>query len=182
LFIVFILSYSLIIESIGTVGQMVTFIALSGKIFSSLKKMLSQNLSLQENVVILKRFLDFKEPKSATVPVNGIKEFNIETLSLNNSNFSYKQNPILKNVNIEVFKGEKIKIEGKNGSGKTTLCKIIALLYPTQQDSISINNQSMINFDTASLKKKIILASNDDILFNESLYENITLGKSMLRL
>ena len=177
--ILYYLTDDAITNQVITLGQIVTFIALSGKIFSSLKSILDENLTLQENEVILKRFMDFDEEIKHNTE-NGIKDFSIEKLLIENLSFGYLPNDdILKNINFEISKSDIVKIEGQNGSGKSTLSKILTTLYEPNQGSIIINNNDRKFYNIESIKDKILLVTNEDILFNDTIQENICLGKEI---
>ena len=168
-----------IVNQLISLGQIITFISLSSRIFSSLKGILDENLTLQENEVILKRFLDFDEEK-LTTNEQGIKEFNIDKFEIQNLSFGYFTNElILKNINLIIDKGNKIKIEGSNGSGKSTLSKILTALYAPTSGNILINETNKIFYNNEQIKNKILLVSNEDILFNDTILENICLGKEI---
>jgi len=178
LIIVF-LTKSAIETQIITLGQIITFIALSSKIFSSLKSILDDNMTLQENEVILKRYLDFDE-QTKKKSDKGIKEFTIDKIELQNINYGYATNElILKNINIKIKKGEKIKIEGQNGSGKSTLSKILTSLYYPNFGSVLINARDKKFYNEEVMRDKILLVTNEDILFNDTIQNNIVLGKDI---
>jgi len=173
------LTKSAIETQIITLGQIVTFIALSSKIFSSLKGILDDNMTLQENEVILKRYLDFDEQTTANSS-KGIKDFTIDKIEFQNINYGYMPNElVLKDINLKIKKGEKIKIEGQNGSGKSTFSKILTTLYQPNAGSILINNRDKKFYDDEKMGEKILLVTNEDILFNDSIYSNIALGKEI---
>ena len=173
------LTKSAIETQIITLGQIVTFIALSSKIFSSLKGILDDNMTLQENEVILKRYLDFDEQTKASSS-KGIKDFTIDKIEFQNINYGYMPNElVLKDINLKIKKGEKIKIEGQNGSGKSTFSKILTTLYLPNAGSILINNRDKKFYDNEKMGEKILLVTNEDILFNDSIYSNIALGKEL---
>ncbi len=178
-FIMVFLTKSAIETQIITLGQIVTFIALSSKIFSSLKGILDDNMTLQENEVILKRYLDFDE-QSKVVANNGIKDFTIDKLEFQSINYGYMPNElVLKDINIKIRKGEKIKIEGQNGSGKSTFSKILTTLYNPNSGSILINDKDKKFYDNEKMGDKILLVTNEDILFNDTIHSNIALGKEI---
>lgn len=163
-----------------SLGQIVTFIALSGKIFTSLKNILNQNLTLQENEVILKRFLDFDEDSQYKNTTKGIHDFRIKSLVFNNLYFGYESNKnILNDISFTINQGDKIKIEGRNGSGKSTLGKILTALYTPNSGEILINDNDANFYNSDTLKSKILLSTNEDILFNDTIEENVCLGKEM---
>lgn len=162
-----------------SLGQIITFVMLSGRIFSSLSGILEDNLALQENEVILKRYLDFEE-KTVEQVNKGINDFNIEEIQLQNISFGYFPNdPIIRNINMNICAGDKIKVEGQNGSGKSTLSKILSLLYKPFAGDMLINQTKSSFYSVDKVKEKILLVSNDDILFNDTLEFNITFGKEI---
>lgn len=177
--IIIFLSNNAIISHSITVGQIITFIALSGRIFSSLSNILDENLDLQENEIVLKRYFDFDNTASAqetnNPQQNKINTFTLDTIVFKNVCFEYvPQKPVLKNFNLSINKGEKIKIEGNNGVGKSTFCKILSMLYTPTSGDIYINNEKIIFYNQSALRNKMVLISNDDILFNDSLAFNLT--------
>lgn len=179
LVIMIFLTKSAIETQIITLGQIVTFIALSSKIFSSLKGILDDNMTLQENEVILKRYLDFNEKTSVTKK-RGIENFKIDEIEFQNITYGYMPNEfVLKDINLKIRKGEKIKIEGQNGSGKSTFSKILTTLYEPNGGTILINSEDKKFYDEEKMGGKILLVTNEDILFNDSIYNNIALGKDL---
>ena len=182
LFIIVFLAKDAITNQTISIGQIITFLALSGRIFSSLGSILNQNLTLQEHEVILKRYYDFNEKDSFETFTNnnGIKDFEIESLALNDISFGFYPNQLILNeVNFKINKGEIIQIEGRNGTGKSTFSRILSSLYKPKSGSFIINGSDSSFFNKTKLKEKLLLITNEDILFNESIYFNVTLGKKV---
>ncbi len=181
------LSLTSISNQAVTVGQIITFIALSGRIFGSLVNIMDENLDLQENEIILKRYLDFDASQQAAMKdavtqpdENKIKDFNIKSIRFENVGFEYiPQKPVLKDFNFKITAGEKIRLEGSNGAGKSTFCKILSMLYSPTCGDIFINKEKAVFYNQHSLRKKILLVSNDDILFNDTLAFNIQFSKNI---
>ncbi|HLA56591.1 MAG TPA: ATP-binding cassette domain-containing protein [Flavobacterium sp.] len=179
IFIMVFLTQSAIETQIITLGQIVTFIALSSKIFSSLKGILDDNMTLQENEVILKRYLDFDEHTKAPSK-KGIRDFSIEKIEFKNLFYGYlPHEPVLKDISLTIKKGEKIKIEGQNGSGKSTFSKILTTLYVPNSGSIQVNDRDKKFYNAERMREKILLVTNEDILFNDTIFNNIALGKNL---
>lgn len=179
IFIIVFLTRSAIETQLITLGQIVTFIALSSKIFSSLKGILDDNMTLQENEVILRRYLDFDE-KTQPPSEKGINDFKIDKIEFKNIYYGYLPNEhVLKNINLTINRGEKIKIEGQNGSGKSTFSKVLTTLYQPQSGSIHVNDKDKKFYNAEKVRDKILLVTNEDILFNDSIYNNIALGKNI---
>lgn len=171
------LSRNAIIDKSISIGQIITFIALSYQVFSSVSSVLDQNLDLQENEIILDRYFDFskEENKPASEKHNKIKSFDLNRVEFRNVAFQYiPQRPVFTNLNIRINKGDKIKLEGSNGAGKSTFCKVLSLLYPPDSGDIFINDEKYQFYNSSSIRKKILLVSNEDILFNDTLGYNVS--------
>jgi subfamily B ATP-binding cassette protein HlyB/CyaB len=171
------LSKDAITDKSISVGQIITFIALSYQVFSSVSGVLDQNLDLQENKIILDRYFDFSkaENKPEASLHNKIKSFELNSVEFKNVAFQYiPERPVFSDLNIVINKGDKIRLEGSNGAGKSTFCKVLSLLYTPDSGDIFINNEKYQFYNRASLRKKILLVSNEDILFNDTLGYNIT--------
>ncbi|HEY0092183.1 MAG TPA: ABC transporter ATP-binding protein, partial [Flavobacterium sp.] len=129
--------------------------------------------------VILKRYLDFDERTKAPSE-KGITDFKIESIEFHNINYGYLPNEfVLKDINLKLKKGEKIKIEGQNGSGKSTFSKILTTLYTPNSGSILVNDRDKKFYNDEKMRSKILLVTNEDILFNDTIHSNIALGKEL---
>ena len=94
----------------------------------------------------------------------------VNKIEFKNVNYSNEES-ILENINFKINNGEKIMIMGNSGSGKTTLLKLIKNYYKT--NGVYINDNENIN------NKNILYVSQNEILFTDTLYNNITLGKNV---
>lgn len=100
-----------------------------------------------------------------------------DKIEFKNLNFSYAQGKqILKNINIEIKKGEISAIVGHSGSGKTTLASLLLRFYEFGHGRILVDNKDIREFTLKSLRKNIALVSQDTLLFNDSLRNNILFG------
>lgn len=179
--IVVLLSRTAILYHTISTGQIITFIALSRQVFSAISSVLDESLDLQENEIILNRYFGFHQPEetflSRKLQHAPIKIFPLEQIEFRNVSFHYiSQRPVLNNLNIIIHRGEKIHLEGGNGAGKSTFCKVLSLLYAPDGGDILINGEQKQFYHPESLRKKILLVSNEDLLFNDTLGFNISFG------
>lgn len=195
-------SQQMIVYNTISLGMIMTFLALSSKIFSAFSSLLNKNLTLQEHKVILNRFFDFDERQTQNTDTDEddsqkntssttlystqntvqhkITNFQFEKLSIDKVAFSYLDDKyIFKNVSLEIRQGEKIWIHGENGTGKSTLCKIMGLLYEPTIGQIKINDTDISLYHRNYVRKKIIFVSGEDLLFNETLLFNISFGRKI---
>jgi subfamily B ATP-binding cassette protein MsbA len=93
-------------------------------------------------------------------------------------NFSYEvNNPIIKNLSIEIKAGERVAIVGPTGSGKSTIIKLILRFFEINSGKIYIDGKSIEKFSLKNLRSQISLVSQDIFLFADSIYNNISLFK-----
>ena len=100
------------------------------------------------------------------------------TISFKDVNFEYIENkPILKNINLEVKKGETIAFVGNSGGGKTTIVNLIPRFYDIKSGSISIDGVDIRDYTLESLRGNIAVVFQDNFLFSGTIKENILLGR-----
>ena len=92
--------------------------------------------------------------------------------------FSYEENLVLKNINIVFEKGKTTAIVGASGSGKSTLIDLIPKLYEPTSGEILFDNISSKEIHSKSIRDNIAFVTQDTILFNDSIFNNITFGSS----
>ena len=94
--------------------------------------------------------------------------------------FSYSshKHKALSNINIEIKAGEKVALVGKSGGGKSTFINLIPLFYSLESGQISIDGVDTKEYKLSNLREQIALVSQDIILFNDTLMNNISYGKS----
>ena len=92
-------------------------------------------------------------------------------------NFEYVENvPVLKNINLEINKGETIALVGNSGGGKTTIVNLLPRFYDIKNGSITIDGIDIRNFTLHSLRQNIAVVFQDNFLFSGTIRENILLG------
>ena len=107
----------------------------------------------------------------------GAKKCNYDSLiSFENVSFKYDNDWVLRDVNLKIYKGEKIGLVGPSGSGKTTLINLLMHLYDVTEGSIKIDGKDIRSFTQNSLKKVMSYVPQESILFNRTLLENISYG------
>ena len=104
-----------------------------------------------------------------------------ETLTLRNLQFSYpfskEGEAVLKSIDLEIKKGEKIAFVGYNGAGKTTLIKLLMRLYDATEGEILYNGRSITEFDPKSYRKHIGAVFQDYKVFAATVAENVLDGE-----
>ena len=108
---------------------------------------------------------------------SGIKEFGgiKKSLTFNNFSFAYPSTTreVLKSINIEVRKWEKVALIGHTGSGKSTIVQILMRFYSGTHGSIEIDGENIENFTLESYRQRFASVFQDTTLFNESIRHNL---------
>ena len=99
------------------------------------------------------------------------------SVQLQNISFKYEDDYVLKNFNLTVPKGETIALVGQSGSGKSTIANLVTRFYDVNEGSITIDGINIKDFKKKSLRGLLGLVTQDSILFNETVRNNISLGK-----
>jgi ABC-type multidrug transport system fused ATPase/permease subunit len=95
-------------------------------------------------------------------------------IALKNISFSYGNNKILKDINISIPKNTTIAFTGVSGSGKTTLINIISGLLKPNEGSIVVDDIHLHEYNIESYRSKIGYISQESVIFNDSIFNNIT--------
>ena len=137
------------------------------------------NNVLQEGSATLLRLNDILSKKSEVVESNLPKKFKFSnSLKFKNVYFSYKTKDwVLKKINCEIKPFEKIALVGSNGSGKSTFINLISRFFDPVRGSIYIDGKNLKDIAIKQLRNKISLVSQDVILFNSSILNNIRLSQ-----
>ena len=99
-------------------------------------------------------------------------------LEFKNVYFTYPKNnkTVLSDINFNIKAGEKVALVGKSGGGKTTLLNLIPKFYEVSSGSITLDSFDINKISNNSLRKNLALVSQDTILFNDTIYNNIAYG------
>lgn len=102
----------------------------------------------------------------------------IESVDFENVSFDYSENfPVLKNISLEVKKGQTVAFVGPSGGGKTTLCNLLARFYEVKDGSIKINGTDIRDYKLKSLRSQIGFVQQDVFMFAGTIRENIAYGR-----
>jgi ATP-binding cassette subfamily B protein len=115
--------------------------------------------------------VDQKDAKDLVIKYGNIKFKNVS--------FSYKKNrSILNNISLDIPAGKKVAIVGPSGAGKSTIGRLLFRFYNSNEGSIYIDDQDIVNCSQESLHKNIAVVPQDTVLFNESIFFNIQYANS----
>ena len=150
--------------------QFIAFMGLAYNILTPAKAISKASYDMRRGNAAAERILeilDYDNPiKERENPVV-IKDFTT-AITINNVTFAYAEQPVLTNFSLEVPKGKTVALVGQSGSGKSTIANLITRFI----DGIDVKDMQ-----TASLRKLIGVVSQDSILFNDTIKNNLLIGK-----
>ena len=110
---------------------------------------------------------------------NAIEKTDFQTaISLKNISFKYDNEYVLKDFSLEVPKGKTVALVGQSGSGKSTIANLIARFYDVNEGAITFDGIDIRDLKIHSLRDLIGIVSQDSILFNDSITNNLLIGKT----
>ena len=104
-----------------------------------------------------------------------VESFN-DAIRLRDLSFAYADSNVLSNVDLNIPKGKVIALVGPSGSGKTTLVDLLERFYDPTSGSVELDGVDIRRYDIAQYRSLFALVSQDVVLFNATLFDNITLG------
>ena len=120
----------------------------------------------------------FSQQPSVKEPASPIRLFPLEReLALEKVCMDYGHNHVLQDVTLHIPKGFKLGLAGASGSGKSSLINLLPRFYDPTRGRILWDGRDLRDFSTAELRKQIALVSQDVVLFDASVSENISLGR-----
>ena len=105
-----------------------------------------------------------------------LKDGFIDKIEFKNISFKYKDTFVLKDFSLTIHKGETVALVGQSGSGKSTLANLITRFYDVNKGEVLIDNQNIKDVTKKSLRGLMGIVSQDSILFNDTIENNIKLG------
>jgi ATP-binding cassette, subfamily B, bacterial MsbA len=91
--------------------------------------------------------------------------------------FAYDQKPVLRGINLQIQPGQLVALVGQSGSGKTTLTNLLLRFFDPQGGAVRIGGTDIREFTTRDLRSQIALVTQETILFNDTIRNNIALGR-----
>lgn len=98
-------------------------------------------------------------------------------ISVQNINFKYEDETVLKDFSLNIQKGQTVALVGQSGSGKSTIANLLTRFYDVNDGTISIDGINIKDMNLQSLRSLMGLVTQDSILFNDTIKANIALGK-----
>ncbi|WP_299154946.1 ABC transporter ATP-binding protein [uncultured Christiangramia sp.] len=168
-----------LVEESLDAATFIAFLGLAYNILTPAKQISKATYSVKKGDAAAERILQVLEtPSTITDHPDAIDKKNFETgIEISNVDFAYKDEKVLKQFSINVNKGETVALVGQSGSGKSTIANLITRFYDVNSGTIKIDGIDIRKMKKSDLRDLLGLVTQDSILFNDSIRNNIALGK-----
>lgn len=164
-----------------TVGTLAAFVGYLELLFGPLRRLVASFTTLTQSFASMDRVFQLIDEDYDIKNGVGAQPIEIKQgrIDIDHVSFQYNDNeaPILKDINLSIEKGATVAFVGMSGGGKSTLINLIPRFYDVTSGQILIDGHNIKDFLTGSLRNQIGLVQQDNILFSDTVKENILLGR-----
>ncbi len=167
-----------VIKGYSTPGTFFSFLTALLMLYEPIKHLSGVNNTIQQGMAAAVRVFDIMDLKEEIRDQKGAQEISgiKQGIVLKNVSFRYGDDWVLRDINLEVRAGEIVAIVGTSGGGKTTLVNLIPRFYEVSDGEILIDGRPIKGITLASLRRQIGMVSQQTILFNDTVRNNIAYG------
>lgn len=172
--------YLVFIDKEMEAGFFLGYIMLAYNILTPAKAISKASYGLKRGNASAERVLDLMDQTNSIVnSENAVKKDTFEReINIENVNFRYEDDDVLNEFSLRIPKGQTVALVGQSGSGKSTIANLLTRFYDVNQGTIKIDGVNIKDFELQSLRGLMGLVTQDSILFNDTIKNNIALGKS----
>jgi ATP-binding cassette, subfamily B, bacterial MsbA len=179
----FVLSYAIAEAVHGqmTTGDLFGFLVALGMIPTPLKQLVGVSGQVQQGIAAAQSLFEVidspPEPQGGQYRIARVRG----RVELDHVSFGYQagRQAALRDISLEVSPGERIAIVGRSGSGKSTLVSLLPRFYDVTGGCVRIDGHDVREYDLRNLRDQIAVVSQDVILFNDTIRNNITFGREL---
>ena len=169
-----------VIQGVSTPGTFFSFLTALLMLYEPIKRLTNVNNTIQQGIAGAQRVFSIIDTvpeiqnKTGAVPLPAIAK----AIELRNVTFRYEDVPVLNRINLTVRAGEAVAFVGMSGGGKTTLVNLIPRFYDVTEGQIRIDGLDIRDVTIESLRAQIGMVTQQTILFNDTVRNNIVYGDS----
>ncbi len=168
-----------VVEETLDAASFIAYMALSYNILTPAKSISKASYGVKKGNAAAERVLEILETENPISEVeNAIDKADFDSeIELKDISFKYEDDYVLKNFNLKVPKGHSVALVGQSGSGKSTIANLATRFYDVNDGTIEIDGVNIKDMTKKSLRDLMGLVTQDSILFNDTVKNNIGLGK-----
>ncbi len=166
-------------ESTLSAAKFFGFLGILSQVTQPIKEITGMFSQIQRGLASAERIFELVDAKPEIQDKPDAKELTEfkNSIEFKNVKFAYKNEiEILKGINISLPKGKTVALVGASGGGKSTIADLLCRFYDVKEGSIEIDNQDIRSITTHSLRNKMGIVTQEAILFNDTIFNNIAFG------
>lgn len=162
----------------ATYGDFMSYVASLTMLNKPIKKIQESYIRIQESIVAIRRVFQLLDEKSEVPESSTTKAFpqNWSKIIYKNVSFKYGNDYVLKNLNLQINRGEVVALVGESGSGKSTIANLLERFYDPTEGDIYIDDIKITDLALKDLRHHIALVTQDVFLFSDTIERNIWSG------
>lgn len=167
-----------VLQGNSTPGTFFSFLAAVLMLYEPVKRLTDVNNTINQGIAGAERVFNIidRVPDIEDKP-NAVKLPPIaHSIDIENVTFCYEETPVLKNINLSIKTGEVVAFVGMSGGGKTSLVNLIPRFYDVTSGRVLIDSHDIRDVSLQSLRSQIAIVTQQTILFNDSVKNNIAYG------
>ena len=159
-------------------SDFITYIAFFSQLIQPLKGLSTASFNIQKGAASIERIEHLIQMPVLIQDAPGAKTLESfeEAIELKNVSFSYEDVTVLKNINLRIPKGKTVALVGSSGAGKSTLADLVPRFIDASEGEVLIDGINIKNYTLNSIRNQMGIVTQDAILFNDSIANNIALG------
>jgi subfamily B ATP-binding cassette protein MsbA len=159
-------------------GTFMSFLTAVGFLYQPLKKLSKLNNAVQRGLAATDRIFDILERKSDIIEAPSPLQIvpGPHYIVFDKVSFKYDTTMVLQDINLTVKSGEIVALVGMSGGGKTSLVNLIPRFYDVTEGAVLIDDVDIRNVSIAALRRQVAVVTQEPILFNDSVHNNIVYG------
>ncbi|MBK9327635.1 MAG: type I secretion system permease/ATPase [Hydrogenophilales bacterium] len=168
----------LVIEGELTVGQLIAFNMLAGRVAQPIMRLAQLWTDFQQTGISVQRLGDILNSRTELAGARSPLPALAGRIELDQVVFRYRPDgpEVLRGVSLTIAPGEVIGVVGRSGSGKSTLAKLVQRLYVPERGRVLVDGVDLALADASSLRRQIGVVLQENVLFNRSIRDNIALA------
>lgn len=167
-----------VIQGISTPGTFFSFLTALIMLYEPVKRLTNVNNTIQQGIAGAQRVFEIidLEPEIKSRPNAVTLDSISQGIDIQDVSFAYETETVLHHINLSIKAGQVIAFVGMSGGGKTTLVNLIPRFYDVTQGRILIDGKDIRDFSVESLRSRIGMVTQQTILFNDTVRNNIAYG------
>ncbi|WP_411767049.1 ABC transporter ATP-binding protein [Winogradskyella sp. A3E31] len=168
-----------LVENILKGSEFLAYLGLAYNILTPAKAISKASYSVKKGNAAAERVLEIlNTPSTLEDKPNAKAKIDFtSSIDLKNISFKYENELVLKSFSLQVPKGKSVALVGQSGSGKSTIANLVTRFYDVNEGAIEIDGENIKDITKQSLRGLMGLVTQDSILFNDTIKNNIKLGK-----